>query len=72
MKLPACHDRQARKNIAMIYPLAGVLFGAVLGAWRAKSRGGKIPDMLQWAMAFAILFGILGLFVLIAIERSLT
>ncbi|WP_322892604.1 MULTISPECIES: hypothetical protein [unclassified Yoonia] len=56
----------------MIYPLAGLLFGAALGAWRAKSRGGKVPDMLQWAAAFAILFGILGLFLLIAIERSLT
>ncbi|MBR2656761.1 hypothetical protein [Yoonia sp.] len=56
----------------MIYPLSGLLFGAVLGAWRAKSRGGKLFDMLQWAAVFAIIFGILGMFLLIIIERSLT
>ncbi len=56
----------------MIYPLSGLLFGAVLGAWRARSRGGKMLDMLQWAAVFAIIFGILGMFLLIIIERSLT
>ncbi|PUB19196.1 hypothetical protein [Yoonia sediminilitoris] len=54
----------------MIYPLAGLLFGAVLGAVRAKMRGGKLFDLLQWAAAFAIIFGLVGLFILIFIERS--
>lgn len=54
----------------MIYPLAGLFFGALLGAFRAKQRGGKIKDLLQWAAAFAILFGLIGLFTLIFIERS--
>ncbi|MBQ2263416.1 MAG: hypothetical protein II336_18900 [Loktanella sp.] len=56
----------------MIYPLTGLVFGALLGAWRAKSRGGTLPDLLQWGAAFGIIFGILGLFLLIAIERSMT
>ncbi|MEJ6402251.1 hypothetical protein [Yoonia sp. 2307UL14-13] len=54
----------------MIYPLAGLVFGAVLGAVRAKMRGGKAFDLLQWGAVFAIIFGLIGLFVLIFIERS--
>ncbi len=54
----------------MIFPLSGMLIGAVLGAYRAKARGGKRLDVLQWGAAFAILFGLLGLFVLIFLQRS--
>ena len=54
----------------MIYPLSGLLFGALFGAFRAKVRGGKLKDLLQWGAAFAIMFGLIGLFVLIFIERS--
>ena len=54
----------------MISPLAGLLFGAMFGAFRARARGGKTLDMLQWAAVMAIMFGIIGLFVLIFIERS--
>ena len=54
----------------MIYPLGGLLLGAILGAVRARMRGGTLLDMLQWAAVFAIIFGLIGLFVLIAVERS--
>ena len=54
----------------MIFPLAGMLFGAIFGAYRAKSKGGKGKDMAQWAIVFAIIFGLVGLFALIFIERS--
>lgn len=53
----------------MIYPLAGLIMGALLGAWGARSRGGKRLDLLQWAAAGAIMGGILGLFVLIFLLR---
>lgn len=53
----------------MIFPLAGMLLGAVVGAYRAKSRGGKLLDLLQWGAVFAILFGIIGVFVLIFVDR---
>ncbi len=56
----------------MIYPIAGLLIGAAVGAFRAKSRGGKTLDMLQWGAAFAILFALLGLFLLIFLQRTLT
>jgi len=55
----------------MIYPLAGLLIGAVLGAISARMRGGRALDMLQWAAVFAIIFGVLGMFALIFIERSM-
>ncbi|SHG65915.1 hypothetical protein SAMN05444003_0363 [Cognatiyoonia sediminum] len=56
----------------MIYPLAGLLIGAIVGAVRAKMRGGKVLDMLQWGAVFAMIFGLIGLFALVFIERSLT
>jgi hypothetical protein len=54
----------------MIFPLAGLLFGAVAGALRARARGGKTADMVQWAVVHALIFGLIGLFVLIGVERS--
>ena len=54
----------------MIIPLAGLFLGAVLGALRAKSKGGNRLDMVQWGAVFAILFGIIGLFILIILQRS--
>jgi hypothetical protein len=54
----------------MIYPLGGLLIGAILGAVRAKMKGGTGLDMAQWSAVFAIIFGLIGLFVLIFIERS--
>jgi uncharacterized protein YqgC (DUF456 family) len=50
--------------------LLGVLIGAALGAWRARSAGGGRLDLLQWAAVGAILGGLLGLFLLIAITRA--
>lgn len=54
----------------MIYPLGGLLIGAVLGAVLARARGGKVPDLVQWALVLAIMLGLAGLIVLIAIDRS--
>ena len=56
----------------MIYPLAGILIGAILGAIGAKRQDGTTADILQWAAVGAMACGIIGLFVLIFIERSYT
>ena len=48
----------------MIFPLAGLLIGAILGALRAKMRGGTTFDLLQWGAVFAMGFGLIGLFIL--------
>ncbi|MCF7701579.1 hypothetical protein [Loktanella sp. M215] len=54
----------------MILPLGGIVLGALIGAIRARMRGGKLLDMLQWGAAFAIILGIVGLFILVFIQRT--
>jgi hypothetical protein len=54
----------------MIFPLSGLLLGLVLGAFRARRRGGTTADLIQWALVHALVLGLLGLFVLIFVERS--
>ncbi len=54
----------------MIFPTIGLLLGALIGVLRAKQRGGKMLDMLQWGAVFALIFALIGLFVLIMIERT--
>lgn len=52
--------------------IAAILLGAALGAYRAKTRKGTAADMVQFAIAHAIAFGILGLIITIVIERIVT
>lgn len=54
----------------MIYPLAGLFIGAVLGAFKAKKRGGKAADMAQWGAVFAMIFGVIGMFIAVIITRQ--
>ena len=54
----------------MIYPLGGLLLGAILGGVRARMKGGTTLDILQWAAVHAMILGVLGMFALIVIERS--
>ena len=54
----------------MIFPLGGIVLGAIIGAIRARMRGGKVLDMLQWAAAFAVILGLIGLFALVFIQRA--
>jgi hypothetical protein len=52
--------------------IAGLMLGAAVGAYTAKTRGGKTLDLLQYAAGFGIAFGLLGLFLTILIERMAT
>lgn len=54
----------------MIIPLTGLLIGALFGAFRANARGGNRLDMLQWAAAFGIFFFLIGMFILVFLERA--
>lgn len=49
--------------------LAGLLIGALWGAWLARKRKGSRLDMAQYAAGFAIAFAILGLFATLIIDR---
>ncbi len=51
-------------------PVIGLVLGAVTGAIVAKRKGGRGLDMAQYAGSFAILFGLIGLFVAIFLARS--
>jgi hypothetical protein len=53
-------------------PIIGLILGAVTGAIVAKRKGGVGLDMAQYAGGFAILFGLIGLFVAIILARSAT
>jgi sugar phosphate permease len=54
----------------MIFPLGGIVLGALIGAVRAKMRGGTVMDMIQWGVAFAVMLGIIGLFILVFLQRA--
>ena len=54
----------------MVYPLAGLLIGALLGGLGARRRKGTGLDLAQWASVGAIIGAIVGLFVLILLQRS--
>ncbi len=54
----------------MIFPLAGLAIGAILGILGAQRQGGKRLDLLQWGAVGGILGALLGLFVLIFLLRS--
>lgn len=56
----------------MIFYLGGLVLGAALGVLGASRRGGTRLDLLQWGAVGAILGLLIGVFVLIAIQRNLT
>ncbi|MEM8554341.1 MAG: hypothetical protein AAGF71_05875 [Pseudomonadota bacterium] len=49
--------------------LATALIGCALGAWKAQKGGGNRLDIAQYAVVYAIVFALLGLFFTIGIER---
>ena len=51
-------------------PVIGIVLGAITGAIVAKRKGGRGLDMAQYAGSFAILFGLIGLFVAIYLARA--
>lgn len=54
----------------MLIPIFGLLFGAIIGGFRAKRRGGSMLDILQWAAVYALILGTIALFIMIGIDRS--
>ena len=54
-----------------MFVIGGVLLGAIGGGLRARSRGGKPADIAQYATVYGILFGVIGLFITIYLDRML-
>lgn len=51
--------------------IGGLVLGAIGGGLRARARGGKAADIAQYAAVYAILFGLLGLFLTLYLDRML-
>lgn len=51
--------------------IGGVLLGGLIGALKARKRGGNTLDMLQYGAVYAIVFGMLSLLVSILSHRLL-
>jgi len=51
--------------------IAGAVLGILTGAAIAAKRGGRLPDIAQYAAGYGIAFTLLGLFATIALERML-
>lgn len=49
--------------------LAGILFGAIFGGLRARKRKGRPADIAQYAVVYAVAFGLLALFVSLFLDR---
>ncbi len=54
----------------MIYPLTGIVIGAVLGGIGARRQGGTGRDVAQWAAVGGMICGLIGLFVLVFLARA--
>ncbi|WP_157971078.1 hypothetical protein [Pseudogemmobacter bohemicus] len=52
--------------------IGGFVLGAVIGVFRARSLGGKAPDMAQYAFGIGLLLGVTGLFIQIILLRFLS
>ncbi|MFY0632420.1 MAG: hypothetical protein JXQ91_01295 [Vannielia sp.] len=51
--------------------LAALVLGALTGLAHATRRKGGVLDKLQYMAVYALLFGIIGLFATIALEKML-
>jgi hypothetical protein len=54
-----------------MFVIGGFALGAIGGALTARRRGGKAADIAQYAAVFAILFGLIGLFLTLFLDRML-
>ncbi|WP_374376549.1 hypothetical protein [Tabrizicola sp.] len=54
-----------------MFVIGGLLLGAIGGGLRARARGGKLADILLYAVAHAIIFGLVGLFLTIYLDRMM-
>jgi hypothetical protein len=54
-----------------MFVIGGLVLGAIGGGWTARKRGGRPADIAQWAAVWAILFGLIGLFLTLILDRML-
>ncbi|WP_372885229.1 hypothetical protein [Shimia sp.] len=52
-----------------MFVLAGAILGALTGALMARRRRGAALDILQYAVVYAMVFALVGLFATLALHR---
>jgi hypothetical protein len=52
-----------------MFVIGGLVLGALGGGWTARRKGGKPADIAQYAAVYGILFGLLGLFLTLILDR---
>ncbi|WP_170971976.1 hypothetical protein [Rhodobacter sp. SY28-1] len=55
-----------------MFVIGGFLLGAIGGGLRARARGGKLADILQYAVVHGLIFALMGLFLTIYLDRMLS
>ncbi len=59
--------KQGDERLGLV--LGSALLGAIIGGLSARKRGGKPLDIAQYATAFGIAFGLVGLIATIILSR---
>lgn len=54
-----------------MFVIGGFLLGSIGGGLRARARGGKVADILQYAFVHGLIFALIGLFLTIYLDRIL-
>lgn len=54
-----------------MFVIGGLVLGVLFGGYSARRRGGKAADIAQYAAVYAILFGLIGLFLTLFLDRML-
>ncbi len=70
-EISICKGKSSRSTIKDDEPMvaiAGVAFGIWLGLRNATRRDGNLNDKLQYACGYGIAFGLLGVFLTLAID----
>ncbi len=60
-------DQVREKTFVIV--IGAAVFGIVLGGYTARKRGGRWPDIAQYATAFGIAFCLAGILATITLER---
>lgn len=53
-----------------MFVVIGLILGAITGATIARRRKGRTADIVQYALVYAIAFGLVGMIVTIIVHRS--
>jgi hypothetical protein len=57
------------QELVTMIVIAAFVLGALLGAYRARKRKGKLADILHYATIHAIAFALVGLMATLMIDR---